>query len=513
MKTNRSWILLLVLVVCSTGFEVQAGDWTIWGGDVTRNMSSPAKNIPVEFEAGEMEADSEEIDLSTTKHVKWAAKLGSQAYGNPTIANGRVFVGTNNESPRDERHIGDRGILMCLDEETGEFLWQLVVPKLGAGKVSDWEYLGICSSPTIDGERIYLVTNRCEVICLDVNGMSNGNDGPFKEEGAYMAGEGNPPMEVGETDADIIWVFDMRYELGVFPHNITSSSVLVVGDRLYATTSNGQDWSHLNIPSPMAPAIICLDKNTGELLGEEASGISQRLLHSNWSSPAHAEIDGREMIIFGAGDGYCYAFEPEPVEGEDGYAELKEIWRFDCIPEEYREHKYPAANGPSEIIGTPVVYQNRIYVGIGQDPEHGDGVGNFVCIDATKTGDISKDGAIWETQEVSRTISTASIMNDLVFIADYAGKVHCFDAESGKKYWEHDTLSHIWSSTLAVDGKVYIGNEDGYITVLAADREKQVLAEIDMGAPVYSTPVVANGVLYIATQTHLYAIAADEEKS
>src|SRR5690606_20747555 len=149
----------------------------------------------------------------------------------------------------------------------------------------------------------------------------------------------------------------------------------------------------------------------------------------------------------------------------------------------------------------------------GQDPEHGDGVGNFVCIDATKTGDISKDGAIWETQEVSRTISTASIMNDLVFIADYAGKVHCFDAESGKKYWEHDTLSHIWSSTLAVDGKVYIGNEDGYITVLAADREKQVLAEIDMGAPVYSTPVVANGVLYIATQTHLYAIAADEEKS
>ena len=83
--------------------------------------------------------------------MKWVAKLGSQAYGNTTVSNGKVYVGTNNESPRDERHIGDRGIVYCLDEKTGELEWQLVVPKLGAGKVSDWEYLGICSSPAVEG--------------------------------------------------------------------------------------------------------------------------------------------------------------------------------------------------------------------------------------------------------------------------------------------------------------------------------------------------------------------------
>ena len=90
----------------------------------------------------EKEKGTEDIDMSTTKNVKWVAKIGSQSYGTPTIAGGKVLIGTNNESPRDAQHEGDRGIIMCFDEKDGSFLWQLVIPKLGAGKVSDWEYLG-----------------------------------------------------------------------------------------------------------------------------------------------------------------------------------------------------------------------------------------------------------------------------------------------------------------------------------------------------------------------------------
>ena len=167
-----------------------------------------------------------------TKNVKWIAKLGSQTYGNPTVANGRVYVGTNNDSPRDPRFKGDRSCVYCLDEKTGDLIWQLNVPKLGTGKVSDWEFLGICSSPAVDGDRVYLVTNRCEVMCLDVKGMANGNDGAYQDEGPqYMAGPGKPAMKVTKTDADIIWVLNMIDECGVFPHNITCCSVMIVGDR------------------------------------------------------------------------------------------------------------------------------------------------------------------------------------------------------------------------------------------------------------------------------------------
>ena len=84
---------------------------------------------------------------------------------------GKVLVGTNNESPRDPKQKGDRGVLMCFDEKTGDFLWQLIVPKLGAGKVSDWEYVGLCSSPVVEGNRMWLVTNRGELACLDLGDM------------------------------------------------------------------------------------------------------------------------------------------------------------------------------------------------------------------------------------------------------------------------------------------------------------------------------------------------------
>ena len=489
----------------------ESGDWPMWGYGLSRNMVSPVKNIAEFFDPGEMDDETEIVDMSTTKNIKWIAKVGSQCYGNVTVANGLVFVGTNNETPRNLDQKGDRGVVMCFKEETGEFLWQLLVPKLGAGKVSDWEYLGICSSPAVDGDRVYVITNRCEVICLDVAGLANGNDGAFQEEGQYIAGAGKPAAELTATDADIIWVYDMRKELGVFPHNITSSSILVVGDKVFATTSNGQDWSHVNIPSPRAPTLICLDKKTGKLLGEEASGISARILHCNWSSPAYGKVGDQEMVIFGAGDGFCYGFDPEPVE-EDGFGIFKELWRYDCNPPEHKTKKgkpikYPRAEGPSELIASPVFYNNRVYALVGQDPEHGQGVGCLSCIDASGTGDISESGVVWKYTGIDRSISTVSIADGLVFAADYTGMVHCLDADTGEVYWVHDTESAIWASTLVVDGKLYIGTEDGQMIILKAQKELKVVQEIEMGAPIYSSAVAANGVLYVATMTHLYAIA------
>lgn len=519
MKHWRKWVPLTALA----GFCLQAtaADWPVWGRDNSRNLYSPEKGIPLDFDPGRFKRGTEEVDMSTTEKIKWVAKLGSQAYGNATISNGKVFIGTNNESPKNKERTGDKGVVYCLDEATGKFLWQLTVPKLGAGKVSDWEFLGICSSPSVDGDRVYLVSNRCEVLCLDINGLANGNDGSFKDEAAYIAGPGAAPVELAETDADIIWIFDMREELGVFPHNIASSSVLITEDRIYATTSNGQDWSHLNIPSPFAPCLVALDKETGELIAEEGSGISQNLMHCNWSSPSTGSVNGDQLIFFGAGDGVCYAFEPEPKEDEDGYMILQERWKFDCVPQKYKADedgdpiKYPAADGPSEIIATPVFYKDKVYVAIGQDPEHGEGVGILTCIDATKKGDITKDGAIWKFDKIMRTISTVAIdpTNDLLFAADYTGFVYCLNALTGEHYWTHDLKAHLWSSPLVVDGKVYVGDEDGDLVILASDKEEKVLKEVLFDAPIYSTPVVANGSLYIGTQTHLYVVEGKEGNS
>ena len=493
--------LILGLTIPAAGF---AADWPTWGGTASRNMVSAETGLPETFDPGKFKGNTEEIDLATTKNVKWIAKLGSQTYGNPTVAGGKVYVGTNNESPRDPKLPADRGVLYCFDEKTGNLLWQLAVPKLGTGKVSDWEFLGLCSSPTVDGDKVYVVTNRNEVACLDANGQANGNDGPLKDEGQYFAGPNKPAIAIGEKDADVLWRFSMREELGVFPHNITNCAPLVFGDRVVVTTSNGVDWTHTSIPNPKAPSLIMLDKNTGELVAEEASGVSARTLHSNWSSPAYGVAENQPMVIFGGGDGFCYGYDVKPVE-KDGIQAFKELFKYDCNLPQYRAKngkplKYATYDGPSEVIATPVFFKNRVYVPIGQDPEHGEGLGNFECIDAV-TGK-----RVWNYDKIHRSLSTPAIHDGLVYVPDYSGFVHCLDAETGKPNWVFDTKSHIWGSPLVADGKVYFGTEDGDVVILQAGKTMKEVGRVDMRAPVYSSPVVSNGTLYIATQTHLYAI-------
>jgi len=513
MPRHLTTIVFLTVLGASAA---QAQDWPMWGRDVSRNMASSTTGLPTDIHPGEFVGASDEIDPASSRNVRWIAKLGSQSYGNVTISGGRVFVGTNNDSPRNEKYKGDRSAVYCFDEATGEFLWEINFRKLGTGKVGDWEFLGICSSPTVEGDRVYFVSNLCEVVCADVKGLADGNDGPFMDEAKLFAERNAPPVALDDKDGDIIWTMNMIDECGVFPHNITSSSILVVGDRLWVTTSNGVDYGHVETPAPFAPSIIQVDKKTGRLLGEESSGLSQRIFHCNWTSPAWFESGDAKLCIFGGPDGWVYGFRPTPVEGEDGFTILDEAFRFDANPPEYRIRngkpvRYATVAGPSEIIATPVVHNNRVYVPIGQDPEHGEGAGNLVCIDPTATGDITKSGAVWTYPLINRSLSTPAIVDDLLYVGDFSGFVYCFDANSGELYWKHDTMSHIWGSALVADGKVFIGNEDGYLTILKAGREKEMIAEIDMKSPIYSSPVAANGVLYIQTHTHLFSIKGQGE--
>jgi outer membrane protein assembly factor BamB len=221
-------------------------------------------------------------------------------------------------------------------------------------------------------------------------------------------------------------------------------------------------------------------------------------------------VNGKAQIYFGGGDGVLYAFDPKPVaekvDGED-YNFLKRIWWFDANPPEYRKVQYPRAEGPSEINATPTFWKNRVYIAIGQDPEHGEGIGNLVCIDPTGTGDVTKTKQIWSFNKINRSISTTSITPEgLLFIGDFSGFVYCLNADTGEHYWTHDMKAHMWGSTMVADGKVYVGDEDGDLVVLEASKTKKVISETNLGAPVYSTPVIANGVLYIASNTHLYAL-------
>lgn len=135
------------------------GDWPMWGGSPDRNMVSDEKGIPTEW------------NVKTGKNILWSAPLGSQTYGNPVVANGKIFVGTNNGGQFRPKITGDKGVVLCFDAKDGRLLWQATHDKLPTGQVNDWPEQGICSTACVDGDRVYYVSNRCELICADVNGL------------------------------------------------------------------------------------------------------------------------------------------------------------------------------------------------------------------------------------------------------------------------------------------------------------------------------------------------------
>lgn len=455
---------------------VKKGDWPMWGGSPDRNMVSDEKGIPAKW------------DVKAGTNIKWKAPLGSQSYGNPVVAGGKIYIGTNNTGEYRSHSKGDKGIILCFDEKSGKLLWQATHDKLPTGQVNDWPEQGICSSPVVEGDRVYYVSNRAEVVCADAEGfMDNENDPPFTEEKWKES-----------QDGDFVWLFDMIEDLGVFPHNLATSSPVIAGDLLFAITSNGVDEGHLNLPSPNAPAFIAVNKKTGKAVWDK-NYPGRNTLHGQWSSPAYGVIAGRPQVIFGGGDGWCYSLDPK--DGEI-------LWKFDMNP---KDAKYilGGRGTRNEVISTPVIYDNKVYVAVGQDPEHGEGIGHFYAIDATKSGDVTDTAKVWHVggEDFHRTISTAAIADGLVYAADLSGFVYCFDAKTGEKYWRYDSQAAIWGSPYVVDGKVMIGDEDGKVVVLQQGKTLKEIAVNDMDNSVYSTPVAANGVLYVANRRMLYAIS------
>ncbi len=444
-------------------------DWPMWGGTPSRNMVSSMKGLPLDW------------DVKTKKNVKWVADLGSQSYGNPVVAGGMVFVGTNNELMRDPKQGGDRGVLMAFREATGEFLWQHAHAKLESGRANDWPFQGVASSPLVIGERLYYVSNRGVVFCVDIQGFrDNENDGVKDEK------------LTGATDADVIWAFDMMEEVGAYPHNLSNSSPVAFGDLLYVSTSNGQDESHVNVPSPKAPSIIALNKDTGKLVWEDNS-VGEKILHGQWSTPSVGRIGGVDQVVSAQGDGWVRGYEA--LSG-------KKLWEFDTNP---KDSTWPRTR--NEVIATPVIVGDRVYIGNGQDPEHGEGVGHFYAIDATKRGDITQSGMVWHNDKVRRMISTAAVADGLVYVADFSGYLRCFDANTGQEYWVHDMLAAVWGSPFVVDGRVYLGDEDGDVVALVHGKKKEVLAEMNMGSAVYGTITPANGAIIINNRNQLYSLA------
>ena len=326
----------------------------MWGGTAHRNMVSALKNLPDSW------------DAKNGTNIKWKALLGSSSNGNPVVSDGKIFLGTNNGSPRNPEIQGDKGVLMCFRESDGTFLWQAVTDKLDGD--SDWPEEGVCSSPAVDGKRLYYVTNRGELVCLDTGGFMDGkNDGPFQDE-AYR----------GPTDADIVWTLDMRKELGVIQLFMAASSPVVWDDLVFVGTPNGRDSNDGKVLAPKAPSFLAVNKDTGKVVWQD-NAPGEGILHGQWASPMLAAVDGVQQAVFPGGDGWLYAFNARTGE---------KLWTFDLNP---KDAVWPKTRDYG--VSTPAFAGGHVFMNVGQDPDHLNGPGHTYCIDPAKRGRHHRIGA------------------------------------------------------------------------------------------------------------------------
>jgi outer membrane protein assembly factor BamB len=426
------------------------------------------------------------VEDKKQKNVKWVAEHGDRGYGNPVVAGGRVYVATNKGKKF-------RAVLFCFDEKTGKKLWQVEHPMVPPNVDQQAREDGLCSTPTVDGDRVYYVTPSCEVICADVK-------------------DGKP-----------LWTYDLMKQQNVYPCIINSCSPLVVGEYVYVVTGNGVDQND-KVAEPKAPSFVAFEKKTGKVKWQ-SNLPGDKIIHGQWANPVYAEVGGKGQVIFPGGDGVLYSFEP--VTGEL-------IWKFRCTP--LKGATRQEQKKPNYIVATPVVAGDRVYVALGNAPEAGAGnpVGHLFCVDVTKKGDVSpvndnfdpkapenKNSAlVWHYGGVvvnpdkgersirfGVAIGRVAVADGLLYANEESGYFSCFEAATGKKLWEHDFKNAIWGAPYWVDGKVYVFVENGGVGVFAAGRQLKLLTEPDMDDTVNSTPVVSNGVLFVLTKTKLYAIA------
>ena len=421
------------------------------GGRPDRNLVSSEKGLPTEF------------DEAKKKNVLWSVPLGTTTYGTPVVSNGRIFIGTNNDAGVKE----DRGLLRCFDTK-GKPLWKAVHLKLETGEAEDFPQIGICSTPCVVGDSVYYVSNRAELVCCSVK------------------------------DGKAVWTLDMRKELGVSPHQGSAASPLAVDDLVFTVTGHGQDYKKHKVLNPNAPSFLAVNRNTGKVVWQDNSP-GANLFAGQWGSPSYGVIDGRAQVLFPGGDGWLYAFDPPTG---------KLLWKFNCKAHEKRDAEGKPET-PNQLLAAPVIVGHRVIIATGVDTDT-TGPGCVRAIDARKSGDVTATAELWKLagEEFGASISTVAVHDGLVYAIQQIGFIDCIDLETGKRLWQHDMLSTSWGSPLLADGKVYVRNGDGEVVVMKAGREKKLLAK-NGGLPNVEngSVVAANGVLYIAGNKKLYAVA------
>jgi outer membrane protein assembly factor BamB len=484
-----------LLCLCTFAASVCAADWPMGGRDHTRNPVTDEKSAPTDWQfplSGPVGGKYP----TPAKNLRWIAEVGGdRAIGGPVVAGGLVWVGTNTDYDPDKMDEPDRSVLVAVREKDGKVVYRRESKRLKFGP--DWPGQGMSGSPLAEKDRLWFVTNRREVVCLDVG-----------------------PLQAGKGEPKEVWKLDMPKELKVVPRALmipgadTLGSPAAYKDFLYVPTGNGYEKDNRTLPAPDAPCLVCLHKDTGKVVWTDNSP-GKAFIPGHYASPLVIEVNGKGRVIHPQADGWVRAFDAETGNL---------VWKLNV--------NRPGVKDDDRlyVVATPVFANGRVYFGVGLHPEAcGGAPGRLFCVNPAKAaGDVSaevdtgkaegkpnpKSAVAWEYEgeEKDKTklelmVASVAVANGFVIAVDFYGQVHCLDEKTGKRHWVHTTKDgQTFGHPLIADGKIYVTPRGGAVQVLELSKTKKVLAKVECDQLITAPPVFANGVLYVLSELRLYAV-------
>jgi outer membrane protein assembly factor BamB len=463
-------IIIAVVFACLVPSIIKADDWRQFRGSNATGV--PASDQPLPDEVG------------PEKNVVWKTTL-PPGHSSPVIVNDRIFLTT----------VKDKQLFtVALDRASGKILWEREAPyeKLevvhGTGSLAQ-------PTPASDGE-----------IVVSLFGSSG--------------------LRAYGLDGKELW----HVPLGPFKNDFgVGSSPIIVGDRVVLCQDHDED-----------SFLAAYDKRTGK----ERWKTPRPDAHRNYCTPVIWDQDGQKQVVVAG---------TLQVSGYD-LATGKELWnvhgvaRMVCTTPVAAKDRLFAAGwsaGGDEGERISVEPYDRI---VGQVDKNKDGSFSeeelpkgdirqrFTQVDRNKDGLLSKKeyerfrnlfdlsqnavlavkpGAMgeatdthvaWQFTKHVPFCASPVLYGDLLFCCKDGGVVSSLDPATGKAYKSARApgTGDYYASLVAGDGKVYLANEEGKLSVLSAEKQWKVVSSAEFGEAIYATPAIADGRLYVRTVGHLY---------
>ena len=424
---------LICFVVSALAVSPAFGEnWPGWRGP-RGDGSSIEDDIPLHWNG------------ETGENIVWKVRVPGEGHASPIVWEDRIFLSSCLTDTRER-------ILICLDREGGEQLWQRVV--LRAPLEAKHSLNSFASgTPVTDGELVYVAF--LEVGDQQVPAPNVGTE--------RLINPGQIVVAAIDFDGNERWL--VKPGGFVSAHGFCSCPVLFKDTVIVNGDHDGDSY------------VVALDRQTGA----ERWRIARQHKTRSYVTPLIREIDGRTQMVM-SGSKCITSFDPH-----DG----SQHWVID---------------GPTEQFVASMVYDGKLFFMTAGFPDY-----HVMAIRPDGRGDVTDSHVAWHQTLARGYVPSPVVLDGYLLIADDRGTAHCFAAADGEHLWKERLGKHYSTSLVHADGLVYLIADDGITKIVRPGEKLDVVAENSLGEYCIASPAISDGQIFVRGEENLYCIGSSSD--